>query len=89
MLPKIAIYQSAYKLIAAYQDSSIAINTEITKHKSTTIAKPTPNRTHLLKERLALSDKPSYLEPVSQSLHVPIEGVYRKAEKIEDRSRIS
>ena len=32
--------------------------------------------------------KPSYLEPNSGSLHVPVEGVYRVAEKIEDRSRI-
>jgi hypothetical protein len=31
---------------------------------------------------------PSYLEPNSGSLHVPIEGVYRVTEKIEDRSRI-
>ena len=32
---------------------------------------------------------PSYLEPNSGSLHVPIEGVYLAiAEKIEDRSRI-
>ena len=31
---------------------------------------------------------PSYLEPISGSLHVPIEGVYPAAEKIEDRSRI-
>ena len=30
----------------------------------------------------------SYLEPISQSLHVPIEGVYRVAEKREDRSAI-
>jgi hypothetical protein len=32
--------------------------------------------------------KLSYLEPISGSLHVPIEGVYCTAEKIEDRSRI-
>ena len=30
----------------------------------------------------------SYLEPISGSLHVPIEGSYPTAEKIEDRSRI-
>ena len=30
----------------------------------------------------------SYLKPISQSMHVPIEGVYPAAEKIEDRSRI-
>src|SRR3990170_2956120 len=30
----------------------------------------------------------SYLEPISNSMHVPIEGVYSAAEKIEDRSRI-
>jgi len=32
--------------------------------------------------------KPAYLEPNSGSLHVPIEGVYRVTEKIEDRSAI-
>jgi hypothetical protein len=32
--------------------------------------------------------KLSYLEPISQSLHVPTEGVYRKTEKIEDRVAI-
>ena len=32
--------------------------------------------------------KGSYLEPNSGSLHVPIEGVYRTAEKIEDRVAI-
>ena len=32
--------------------------------------------------------KPPYLEPISQSMHVPVEGVYCIAEKIEDRSRI-
>ena len=31
---------------------------------------------------------PSYLEPNSGSLHVPIEGVYRVTEKIEGRSAI-
>ena len=30
----------------------------------------------------------SYLEPISGSLHVPIEGVYRAAEKTEDRVAI-
>jgi hypothetical protein len=30
----------------------------------------------------------AYLEPISGSLHVPIERVYRVTEKIEDRSRI-
>ncbi len=34
------------------------------------------------------TSKPSYLKPNSSSMHVPIEGVYRVAEKIEDRSRI-
>jgi len=32
--------------------------------------------------------KRSYLEPNSQSLHVPIEGVYRITEKTEDRVAI-
>ena len=32
--------------------------------------------------------KPSYLEPNSGSMHVPIEGVYRTTEKIEDRVAI-
>ena len=31
---------------------------------------------------------PSYLEPNSGSLHVPIEGIYRVTEKIEGRSAI-
>src|SRR4030067_3603886 len=31
---------------------------------------------------------PSYLEPISGSMHVPIEGVYRITEKIEDRVAI-
>ena len=35
-----------------------------------------------------LIGKPSYLEPISGSLHVPIEGVYSTAERREDRSRI-
>ena len=32
--------------------------------------------------------KPAYLEPISGSMHVPIEGVYRTAEKIEERVAI-
>ena len=32
--------------------------------------------------------KSSYLEPISGSMHVPIEGGYRVSEKIEYRSRI-
>jgi hypothetical protein len=32
--------------------------------------------------------KQSYLEPISGSLHVPIEGVYRATEKTEDRVTI-
>jgi hypothetical protein len=32
---------------------------------------------------------PSYLEPNSGSMHVPIEGVYRAAEKLEGRSLLA
>jgi hypothetical protein len=31
--------------------------------------------------------KPSYLEPISGSMHVPIEGLLARLKKIEDRSR--
>jgi hypothetical protein len=46
------------------------------------------NRFSGYSKKAQISGKPSYLEPNSGSLHVPIEGVYRIAEKIEDRSRI-
>jgi len=39
-------------------------------------------------EKAHCTGKRSYLEPISGSLHVPIEGVYSAAEKIEDRVTI-